>query len=129
MVPLGYTVKDRKVVVIKDEADRVRTILQRYLELGSLNRLLDDLRARKLLTRVRTLSTGRTVGGIPFARGALGHLLRNRFYMTISLAAFLSPTLVQAAVGGRLPRGVGIARLRDAPAEWSRQHAMLGLAC
>jgi site-specific DNA recombinase len=47
--------------------------------------------------------------------------------MTISLA-FLSPTLVKAAIDGRLPRGIGIARLRDAPPEWSRQHAMLGLA-
>jgi site-specific DNA recombinase len=47
--------------------------------------------------------------------------------MTISLA-FLAPALVQAAVDGRLPRGIGIASLRDAPAEWSRQHAMLGLA-
>ena len=28
---------------------------------------------------------------------------------------------------GRLPRGMGVTRLRDAPAEWSRQHAMLGL--
>ena len=48
-------------------------------------------------------------------------------HMTISLA-FLAPNLVQAAVEGRLPRGIGVARLRDAPAEWSRQHAMLGLA-
>ena len=47
--------------------------------------------------------------------------------MMISLA-FLSPRLVNAAIDGRLPRGVGIARLRDASAEWSRQHAMLGLA-
>jgi hypothetical protein len=47
--------------------------------------------------------------------------------MTISLA-FLSPTLVIAAIDGTLPRGVGVARLRDAPAEWSKQHAMLGLA-
>lgn len=47
--------------------------------------------------------------------------------MTISLA-FLSPTLVNAAIDGTLPRGIGIARLRDAPAEWSRQHTMLGLA-
>ena len=47
--------------------------------------------------------------------------------MTISLA-FLSPKLVKAAIDGRLPRGIGIACLRDAPAEWSRQHAMLGLA-
>jgi site-specific DNA recombinase len=45
--------------------------------------------------------------------------------MTISLA-FLAPSLVKAAVDGRLPRGVGIANLRDAPAEWSVQHARLG---
>jgi len=46
--------------------------------------------------------------------------------MTISLA-FLAPKLVQAAVEGRLPCGIGVTRLRDAPAEWSRQSAMLGL--
>ena len=34
----------------------------------------------------------------------------------------------QAAVDGCLPRGVGIANLRDASAEWSRQYARLGLA-
>jgi site-specific DNA recombinase len=49
-----------------------------------------------------------------------------RQVMTISLA-FLAPDLVKAAIEGRLPRGIGIARLRDAPVEWSRQHAMLGL--
>jgi hypothetical protein len=42
--------------------------------------------------------------------------------------AFLAPKLVQAAVEGRLPRGIGVTRLRDAPAEWSRQYAMLGLS-
>jgi hypothetical protein len=47
--------------------------------------------------------------------------------MTLSLA-FLAPDLVKAAIDGRLPRGIGVTRLRDAPAEWSRQHAMLGLA-
>jgi hypothetical protein len=47
--------------------------------------------------------------------------------MTISLA-FLAPELVKAAVEGRLPRGIGVTRLRDAPAEWSRQYGMLGLS-
>jgi hypothetical protein len=47
--------------------------------------------------------------------------------MTISLA-FLAPKLVQAAVEGRLSRGIGVTRLRNAPAEWSRQYAMLGLS-
>jgi site-specific DNA recombinase len=45
--------------------------------------------------------------------------------MTISLA-FLAPDLVKAAVAGRLPHGMGVARLADMPAEWSRQHQMLG---
>jgi hypothetical protein len=45
---------------------------------------------------------------------------------TISLA-FLAPALVTAAIEGRLPRGIGVTRLRDAPVEWSRQTAMLGL--
>jgi site-specific DNA recombinase len=46
--------------------------------------------------------------------------------MTISLA-FLAPDLVRAGVEGRLPRGIGVERLRDAPAEWSRQFEVLGL--
>ena len=46
--------------------------------------------------------------------------------MTVSLA-FLTPKLVRAAVEGRLPRGINIERLRDAPAEWSRQFEALGL--
>jgi len=46
--------------------------------------------------------------------------------MTISLA-FLAPDLVRAAVEGRLPRGIGVERLRDAPSEWSRQFEALGL--
>jgi hypothetical protein len=46
--------------------------------------------------------------------------------MTISLA-FLAPNLVQAAVDGGLPRGVGIANLRHAPTAWSLQYARLGL--
>ena len=81
MVPLGYKVKNRKVVVIKNEAERVRTIFRRYLELGSLNLLMQDLRQRKILTKVRRLSSGRSVGGNPLTRGPLAHLLRNRFYI------------------------------------------------
>ena len=47
--------------------------------------------------------------------------------MTISMA-FIAPALVKAAVEGKLPRGIGVAALRDAPAEWSLQFARLGLA-
>jgi hypothetical protein len=47
--------------------------------------------------------------------------------MTISLA-FLAPDLIKAAIDGTLPHGMGVVRLADLPAEWSKQHEMLGLA-
>ena len=46
---------------------------------------------------------------------------------TITLA-FVAPTLVQAAVDGRLPRGIGVASVRDLPAEWTHQYKRLGLS-
>jgi hypothetical protein len=36
--------------------------------------------------------------------------------MVVALA-FLAPALVKAAIAGRLPRGIGVTRLRDAPVE------------
>jgi site-specific DNA recombinase len=59
----------------------VRTIFQRYLELGSIGLLLADLRERGIVSKIRHLSNGRTVGGIPFTGGPLAYLLRNRFYI------------------------------------------------
>jgi hypothetical protein len=47
--------------------------------------------------------------------------------MTISLA-FLAPDLVKAAIEGRLPHGMGVARLADLPVEWPRQYDILGLS-
>jgi DNA invertase Pin-like site-specific DNA recombinase len=81
MVPLGYDSKDRKITVNEAEAERVRTIFQSYLKLGSLNLLMAELRLRGVVTKIRTLKAGKTVGGIPFTRGPLAHLLRNRFYI------------------------------------------------
>jgi DNA-binding PadR family transcriptional regulator len=81
MVPLGYDAKDRRIWVNEEEAERVRIVFRRYLELGSLAPLLGDLRRQGIVTKLRTLKTGRTVGGVPFTRGGLAYLLRNRFYV------------------------------------------------
>jgi site-specific DNA recombinase len=81
MAPLGYDTKGRKINVNEAEAERVRTIFRSYLKLGSLNLLLADLRQRGIVTKIRTRKTGETIGGIPFTRGSLAHLLRNRFYI------------------------------------------------
>ena len=63
IAPLGYVTRDRKIVVVEEEAERVRTIFRRYLELGSLNCLMADLRERGIVTKVRSLKSGRTVAG------------------------------------------------------------------
>src|SRR4030081_2409144 len=81
MSPLGYDTKDRRITINEPEAETVRTIFRSYLKLGSLNLLMADLRKRGIVTKVRTLKTGETTGGIPFTRGPLAHLLRNRFYI------------------------------------------------
>ena len=81
MVPLGYDTKGRKITVNEAEAEPVRTIFRSYLKLGSLNLLMAELRKRGIVSKIRKLRTGEKVGGIPFTRGPLAHLLRNRFYI------------------------------------------------
>ena len=80
-LPLGYEMKDGKIAVVEEEAELVRSIFRRYLELGSVNELVRDLRERNIRTKTKKLSTGRTRGGIPFGRGALYYLLSNHFYV------------------------------------------------
>jgi site-specific DNA recombinase len=58
----------------------VRLIFRSYLEVSGINELARDLRAKKICTKARTFSTGKTRGGIPFGRGALSYFLRNRFF-------------------------------------------------
>src|ERR1700731_4172218 len=76
-LPLGYEMKDDKIAVVEDEAERVRLIFHRYLELGGVNALARDLRKRDIRTKSRLLATGATRGGVPFGRGSLFYLLRN----------------------------------------------------
>jgi site-specific DNA recombinase len=80
-LPLGYQMKDGKIAVVEDEAERVRQIYRRYLELGGVNALVRELRERNVRTKSRLLTTGATRGGILFGRGSLFYLLRNHFYI------------------------------------------------
>jgi site-specific DNA recombinase len=80
-LPLGYEMKDGKIAIVEEEAELVRSIFRRYLELGSVNELLQDLKERNIQTKTRLFSTGATRGGIPFGRGALYYVLSNHFYI------------------------------------------------
>ena len=80
-VPLGYAAVDKKAIVVPAEAETVRGIFTRYLELGSVRALAEDLERRGIRTKQRKLKDGRIVGGVAFGVGGLAHLLRNRFYI------------------------------------------------
>ena len=79
-VPLGYDVKDRKLVINEAEAVIVRRILKRYCELRSIGELVAELARDGVKTKVRPYKDGRSVGGIAFTKGPIAYLLQNRTY-------------------------------------------------
>lgn len=81
IAPLGYRSKGRTLEIDAGEAATVRLIFNRYLELKSVHRLVQDLGARGVVSKLRTTKDGRTTGGVPFTRGPLFHLLRSRTYL------------------------------------------------
>ena len=78
--PLGYDVKDRKLVVNEAEAETVRSIFQRYQKLGSVRLLKEHLDATGIVSKRRTAPDSRGYGCKPLTRGALYHMLQNRIY-------------------------------------------------
>jgi site-specific DNA recombinase len=78
--PLGYQVRDHKLVIVPGEADTVRHIFRRYLALGSVRVLTDQLQVQGVVSKRWTSSSGRSWGGKPIARGALYLMLQNRIY-------------------------------------------------
>jgi site-specific DNA recombinase len=80
-VPLGYDAKDKKLVINKAEAEIVRTIFHRYLELKSFSRLVADLDKSGIVTKRRNTKVPKYRGGIPFTYGPLAYLLKNRVYL------------------------------------------------
>src|SRR6266849_4931940 len=78
--PLGYDVKERKLVVNESEAERVRHIYRRYAELGSVLALKTELDRDGVRSKSRLDRFGRRFGDKPLARGALYLMLQNRLY-------------------------------------------------
>ena len=79
--PLGYDVRDRRLVVNRPEAVTVKHIYERYLELGSVRLLRNDLERRGIVSKVRVSKSGVRSGGRQFSRGALYELLSNPIYL------------------------------------------------
>ncbi len=79
--PLGYDAVGRKLEINPAEAELVRMIFARYLELGSVYALKAELDAKGVVSKRRIKKTGAEEGGQPFSRGALFQLLKNPLYV------------------------------------------------
>jgi DNA invertase Pin-like site-specific DNA recombinase len=79
-IPLGYRLRDRKLLIDEAEAETVQSIFRRYVELRSVGKLVDELAHHDVRTKVRQYSNGRTVGGVHFGRGTLSQLLKNPLF-------------------------------------------------
>ena len=79
-VPLGYDVRERKLIVNDNEAETVRMIFHRYAELGSVRLLGHELDRLGVVSKRREGAGGVLAGGNRFSRGALYTLLQNPIY-------------------------------------------------
>ena len=80
-VPIGYKAEDKKLIINNDEAKTVKWLYQRYLELGSVGKLVEAAQDAGLSGRTYRQKNGVIKSSSPFARGNLYHLLSNPVYI------------------------------------------------
>jgi site-specific DNA recombinase len=123
VAPLGYEISDRKLAICPEEAETVRLIFRRYLELGSVRLLKQELDQTGVRSKQRAYRNGSRIGGQPFSRGALYALLSNPIYVgEIAHKGARYPGMHEAILDRALWEAVQD-RLRDGAPERTRPAA------
>jgi DNA invertase Pin-like site-specific DNA recombinase len=81
MIPLGYDLKDRHLILNEKEAEHVREIFRLYLEIGCVKKLKAHFDQRGVKSKIRVSRSGNSSGGTTYSRGALYKILQNRIYL------------------------------------------------
>jgi site-specific DNA recombinase len=81
VIPTGYDLKDRELVVNPSEAEQVRILFRLYLELGCVSKLKRHLERAGIRSKRRVSKTGNVSGETVYSRGALYKILNNRIYL------------------------------------------------
>jgi hypothetical protein len=103
-VPLGYAAVAKRVVVKPAAAETVRAIFARYLELGSVQALAQDLERSGIRTRQRRLASGRIIGDGGRITGNGRLLGQRRSSNAPAFCAFLAARIrVSDPVDGAVP--------------------------
>jgi site-specific DNA recombinase len=80
-IPLGYDVKERKLIVNPEEARLVVRFCHLYLELGCVSKLKATLDEEGVRSKERISVAGKRSGGNSYSRGALYDILQNPLYL------------------------------------------------
>src|SRR3546814_641988 len=81
VVPLGYDVVDRKLIVNAAEAGTIRTLFDLYRRLGTVKAVKAEADRLGLRTKARKPDNGSRPGSVPFTIGHLYKILTNRMYI------------------------------------------------
>ena len=78
--PLGYAPDGRSLAIVEEHAALIRDIYARYLELGNVRLLAEQLLGEGIASPQRINGKGRSFGGCAFTRGQLYYMLKNPIY-------------------------------------------------
>jgi site-specific DNA recombinase len=79
--PLGYDVKDRKLIINDDEAENVRLIFDTFIMKRGVELLVIELKRLGIKSKFRITTTGKHVGGNTYDAATLYKLLNNQIYL------------------------------------------------
>jgi site-specific DNA recombinase len=79
--PLGYEPDGRTLKIVEEHAEVVQSLFRQYLELGNVRLLVERLTFEDARVPLRTLRTGRRIGGGKFSRGQVYAILSNPAYL------------------------------------------------
>ena len=79
--PLGYDVVDRRLAINEAEAEQVRTIFRRFVALGSILKVVQEIRAHGWCNKTWTTKAGRTLAGQLHDKSSVHKILHCRTYL------------------------------------------------
>lgn len=85
MVPLGYDLVDKRLVINPLEASQIVDIFNQYGLCPSMTSLIAHLDRQGSVTKSWVNKTGEKRGGLPFKRATLTHILSNPVYVGVAV--------------------------------------------
>jgi hypothetical protein len=79
--PIGYKVENRQLEVDSNNMKLARHIFDRYIVLGSVYKLAEELKAQGIKSPTRISEKGWKYGNAEFSRGSLQNILTNPIYI------------------------------------------------